>query len=296
MSDSSGDDEELQFAIEGLKISKPKKPVEPIGYQQDLEEEEDLERLEIHNYAARKQEDKVGIKDFKVISVIGKGAYGKVFLVQKHPSEKLYAMKVLKKATIIVHGASDHQLSERSILEAISHPFIVKLHFAFQTSTRLYLILTYASGGELFSFLHTEKMFNDDQARFYIAELLLGLEHLHELGIIYRDLKPENVMLDKDGHLLLTDFGLSKVAIDAQSVCGTVEFMAPEVLEERYRYGKEVDYWSLGIMLYDMVVGSPPFTGGNRKKIMENVLKKKPIFPNYITQDTRDLCTKVYSY
>lgn len=290
---SSDDEDELQFALEDLKFSKPKKDISPVGYQQDLEEEEDLELLEIHNYAANKE--KFGLKDFKVISVIGKGAYGKVFLVQKHHSEKLYAMKVLKKATIIVHGASDHHLSERSILEAISHPFIVKLHYAFQTSSRLYLILTYASGGELFSFLHTEKMFNDDQARFYIAELLLGLEHLHELGIIYRDLKPENVMLDKDGHLLLTDFGLSKVAIDAQSVCGTVEFMAPEVLEERHRYGKEVDYWSLGVMLYDMVVGSPPFTGGNRKKIMENVLKKKPIFPNYITQDTRDLCTKVFS-
>jgi ribosomal protein S6 kinase beta len=288
----SSDEDELQFAIEDLKISNPKKPVEPIGFQQDLQEEEDLELLEIHNYAS-KQEEKVGIKDFKVISVVGKGAYGKVFLVQKIKGDKLFAMKVLKKATIVVHGSSDHHLSERSILEAISHPFIVKLHFAFQSQSRLYLILTYASGGELFSFLHTEKMFNDDQARFYITELLLGLEHLHSLGIIYRDLKPENVMLDKDGHLLLTDFGLSKVALDAQTVCGTVEFMAPEVLEERNRYGKEVDYWSLGIMLYDMVVGSPPFTGSNRKKIMENVLKKKPIFPNYITQDTRDLCTKV---
>ena len=105
--------------------------------------------------------------------------------------------------------------------------------------------------------------------------------------------KPENVMLDGKGHLLLTDFGLSKVAIEGQTVCGTAEFMAPEVLDERMRYGKVVDFWSLGVMLFDMVVGSPPFTGGNRKKIMENVLKKKPVFPKYITQDTRDLCTKL---
>ena len=214
-------------------------------------------------------------------------------------------MKVLKKASLKVHQKeAENTMSERSILEAISHPFIVKLYYAFQSPSKLYLILSYAAGGELFNFLAIEKMFSDDVARFYISELLLALDHLHGLGIIYRDLKPENVMLDNVGHVKLTDFGLSKIAIDARSVCGTVEFMAPEILQERNSYDKAVDYWrfvlsfvlflfSLGIMLYDMITGSPPFTGPNRRKIMERVLTKKPIFPKYMTVTTRDLCTKL---
>ncbi|KAJ2997979.1 Microtubule-associated protein, microtubule dynamics during spindle orientation [Globomyces sp. JEL0801] len=218
----------------------------------------------------------VSLEDFAVLSVIGKGAYGQVFLVQKKVSNEYYAMKVLKKATIVLHTKdTEHTKNERSVLEEIRHPFIVKLYFAFQTPSRLYLILNYASGGELFTYLTKERMFSEDVARFYISELLLALQHLHSIGIIYRDLKPENVMLgtrscfltlpDGEGHLMLTDFGLSKVAINAQTVCGTVEFM-----------------------LYDML------TGGNRKKIMEGVLKKKPNYPKYMTSQARDLCTKVF--
>ncbi|KAJ3359685.1 Ribosomal protein S6 kinase beta-1, partial [Kappamyces sp. JEL0680] len=241
---------------------------------------------------------RVCLEDFNVISVVGKGAYGKVFLVQKKNAaadSAYYAMKVLKKATIVVHTKdAEYTMNERSILEAIKHPFIVKLFYAFQSPSKLYLILSYASGGELFTYLNKERMFTDDVCRFYVSELVLALEHLHSLGIIYRDLKPENIMLDSEGHLLLTDFGLSKVAVDAQSVCGTVEFMAPEILEERGQgYDRTVDFWSLGVMVFDMITGSPPFTGSNRKKIMEAVLKKKPVFPKYMTATTRDLCNKL---
>ncbi|KAI8898866.1 kinase-like domain-containing protein [Globomyces pollinis-pini] len=236
----------------------------------------------------------VSLEDFAVLSVIGKGAYGQVFLVQKKVSNEYYAMKVLKKATIVLHTKdTEHTKNERSVLEEIRHPFIVKLYFAFQTPSRLYLILNYASGGELFTYLTKERMFSEDVARFYISELLLALQHLHSIGIIYRDLKPENVMLDGEGHLMLTDFGLSKVAINAQTVCGTVEFMAPEIIDEKVAYTKSVDYWSMGIMLYDMLTGAPPFSGGNRKKIMEGVLKKKPNYPKYMTSQARDLCTKL---
>ncbi|KAI8926829.1 kinase-like domain-containing protein [Entophlyctis helioformis] len=206
----------------------------------------------------------------------------------------LYAMKVLRKASIVLHGKeTEHTQNERSILEAIRHPFIVKLNYAFQTPQKLYLILSYASGGELFTYLAKERMFSEDVACFYISELLLAISHLHSLGIIYRDLKPENVLLDAEGHVILTDFGLSKVAVGAITVCGTIEFMAPEVLNEKLTYGKAVDYWSLGVMLYDMLTGSPPFTGNNRKKIMEAILNKKPAFPKYITPNSRDLCTKL---
>ncbi|KAJ3176410.1 Ribosomal protein S6 kinase beta-2 [Geranomyces variabilis] len=277
--------------------------------------------LAIHDFVAEPSADaftpmgsrkpRVGLSDFHVMSVIGKGAYGKVFLVRKRPSPmasssattgnrpggELYAMKVLKKATLIVCGKdAEHTKNERGILEDVSnHPFIVSLHYAFQTNEKLYLILTYASGGELFTYLAKEKMFAEPVACFYVAELLLALEHLHGLGIIYRDLKPENVLLGADGHVQLTDFGLSKVALDARTVCGTIEFMAPEVLDDHRTegYGAAVDYWSLGVMLFDMLTGSPPFTGNNRKKIMDGILKKKVVWPKYLTVNARDLCNKL---
>lgn len=243
---------------------------------------------------------KAGLTDFEPISVIGKGAYGKVFLVRKREADQertnLYAMKVLRKASIVLHGKdAEHTKNERTILEEVRHPFIVTLHYAFQTQAKLYLILSYASGGELFTYLANEKMFSEDVARFYLAELLLALEHLHELGIIYRDLKPENVLLNATGHVLLTDFGLSKVALDARTVCGTIEFMAPEVLDDHRAegYDKMVDYWSLGVMMFDMLTGSPPFTGNNRKKIMDGILKKKIVWPKYMTAQARDLCNKL---
>lgn len=150
---------------------------------------------------------RVGLKDFELKSVIGQGAYGKVFLVQSKRSRstnKLFAMKVLRKATLVIHQKeTEHTWNERKILQAISHPFIVKLFYAFQTSFKLYLILGYAPGGELFNYLYKEKMFKEESVVFYSAELLLALQHLHSLGIIYRDLKPENVLLGNDGHILL---------------------------------------------------------------------------------------------
>ncbi|KAI8820721.1 kinase-like domain-containing protein [Fimicolochytrium jonesii] len=254
---------------------------------------------------------KVGLDDFQLVSVVGKGAYGKVFLVRKKPNPtpatstaganaktELYAMKVLKKASIVLHASgkeAEHTRNERCILEEVQHPFIVTLHYAFQTPSKLYLILSYASGGELFTYLTKEKMFAEDVACFYISELLLALEHLHSLGIIYRDLKPENVLLSAQGHILLTDFGLSKVALDAQTVCGTIEFMAPEVLDEHRTQGYEkgVDYWSLGVMLFDMLTGAPPFTGANRKKIMDGILHRKVVWPRYMTAHARDLCHRL---
>jgi p70 ribosomal S6 kinase len=232
------------------------------------------------------------IRHFDIKSVIGKGAYGKVFLVKQKGSQRLFAMKVLRKAHIILHDQKEHAMNERSILEAVSHPFIVRLHYAFQTAAKLYLILSYASGGELFTYLANERMFSEPVTVFYTAELLLALEHLHGIGIIYRDLKPENVLLNVDGHVVLTDFGLSKSALDAQTVCGTPEFMAPEVMLEQ-TYDKTVDFWSLGIMIFDMLTGSPPFTGNNRKKVMDAILHKKLVCPRYMTPYAKNLCDKL---
>merc|ERR1711997_422011 len=163
------------------------------------------------------------------------------------------------------------------------------------TKGKLYLILEYLSGGELFMHLEREGIFLEDTACFYVSEITLALEHLHRQGIIYRDLKPENILLDARGHVKLTDFGLCKESIDETSVthtfCGTIEYMAPEILT-RSGHGKAVDWWSLGALMYDMLTGSPPFTAENRKKTIEKILKGKLNLPPYLTPDARDLILK----
>ncbi|KAG1052365.1 hypothetical protein G6F46_001403 [Rhizopus delemar] len=239
---------------------------------------------------------KVTIDDFEILKLLGRGAYGKVMLCRHKESNRLYAMKVLKKASLFVHGKSaEHTKAERQILEEVRHPFIVQLFYAFQTNDRLYLILEYATGGELFTHMAAEHMFSEDVARFYLAELLLAIEHLHALGIVYRDLKPENCLLDGDGHVLLTDFGLSKVSIEGSrtnTICGTTEYMAPEILLE-VNYDRSVDFWTFGILMYEMLTGYTPFRSNNKKKTLDAILKKKLQVPYYISADAKDLLIRL---
>ncbi|GAA5806906.1 hypothetical protein MFLAVUS_000254 [Mucor flavus] len=239
---------------------------------------------------------KVSLDDFEILKLLGRGAYGKVMLCRHIESGILYAMKVLKKASLFVHAKNaEHTKAERQILEEVGHPFIVQLYYAFQTNDRLYLILEYATGGELFTHMATEHMFTEDVARFYLAELLLALEHLHGLGIVYRDLKPENCLLDGEGHVLLTDFGLSKVSLEGSrtnTVCGTAEYMAPEILME-LNYDKSVDFWTFGILMFEMLTGCTPFRCGNKKKTLDAILKKKLQIPYYISADAKDLLIRL---
>ncbi|GAA5797059.1 serine/threonine protein kinase Psk1 [Helicostylum pulchrum] len=239
---------------------------------------------------------KVSLDDFEILKLLGRGAYGKVMLCRHIESGILYAMKVLKKASLFVHSKNaEHTKAERQILEEVGHPFIVHLYYAFQTNDRLYLILEYATGGELFTHMATEHMFTEDVARFYLAELLLALEHLHGLGIVYRDLKPENCLLDGEGHVLLTDFGLSKVSLEGSrtnTVCGTAEYMAPEILME-LNYDKSVDFWTFGILMFEMLTGCTPFRCGNKKKTLDAILKKKLQIPYYISADAKDLLIRL---
>uniref|UniRef100_A0A674EKU6 non-specific serine/threonine protein kinase n=1 Tax=Salmo trutta TaxID=8032 RepID=A0A674EKU6_SALTR len=183
--------------------------------------------------------ERVGIENFELLKVLGTGAYGKVFLVRKvsgHNAGQLYAMKVLKKATIIQKAkTAEHTRTERQVLEHIRQsPFLVTLHYAFQTDTKLHLILDYVNGGELFTHLVQRVRFKEQEVALYSGEIVLALEHLHQLGIVYRDLKLENILMDSSGHIVLTDFGLSKEFDElerAYSVCGTIEYMAPEIAE-----------------------------------------------------------------
>ncbi|KAI7862609.1 kinase-like domain-containing protein [Spinellus fusiger] len=238
---------------------------------------------------------KVSKDDFENIKLLGRGAYGKVMLCRHKATQRLYAMKVLKKASLLVHAKhAEHTKAERQILEEVAHPFIVQLVYAFQTNDRLYLILEYATGGELFTHMAMENMFLEDVARFYLAELVLALEHLHGLGIVYRDLKPENVLLDGKGHVLLTDFGLSKVSLDGRTntICGTAEYMAPEILHEVH-YDKSVDWWTFGILMFEMLTGTTPFHASNKKKTLEAIKNKKLMVPYYVSGSAKDMLIKL---
>ncbi|OKL63253.1 hypothetical protein UA08_01595 [Talaromyces atroroseus] len=238
-------------------------------------------------------------RDFEQLMCLGKGTFGTVLLVRHKPTGRLYAQKQFRKASITVHRKLVEQTkTERMILESVNrHPFVVKLYYAFQDHEKLYLILEYAQGGELFTHLAAERMFSEDVAAFYMAEMVLALEHLHQnVGVVYRDLKPENCLLDSEGHLLLTDFGLSKVAVSDDDRCnsslGTIEYMAPEVIQ-RKPYGKACDWWSLGALGYDLLTGSPPFKANNHAKIQEKIVRQKLALPYYLGPDAKDLLIRL---
>lgn len=242
---------------------------------------------------------KMSASDFEPLRCLGKGTYGTVLLVRQISTGRLYAQKQFKKASLTVRTQLVEQTkTERVILESINrHPFVVKLYYAFQDLEKLYLILEYAQGGELFTRMLTERMLPEDKAAFYMAEMVLALEHLHHnVGVVYRDLKPENILLDADGHVLLTDFGLSKVAVDGNHRCrsmtGTLEYMAPEVLLQE-SYGTAVDWWSFGILGFDLLTGASPFHANNEAKIKYKILKQKLTLPFFLSPDARDLLTRL---
>lgn len=243
--------------------------------------------------------EKADPSQFELLKVLGQGSYGKVFLVRKvtgSDAGQLYAMKVLKKATLKVRDRVRSKM-ERDILAEVNHPFIVKLHYAFQTEGKLYLILDFLRGGDLFTRLSKEVMFTEEDVKFYLAELALALDHLHGLGIIYRDLKPENILLDEEGHIKITDFGLSKEAIDhdkrAYSFCGTIEYMAPEVVNRR-GHTQSADWWSFGVLMFEMLTGSLPFQGKDRKETMALILKAKLGMPQFLSAEAQSLLRALF--
>ena len=212
-------------------------------------------------------------------------------LVQKRVGNErgaLFAMKILRKSHLVKRRQIERTRTERKVLSVVNHPFIMKLHYAFQSPDKLYLVLDYCPGGELFFHLSRFRRFPERVARFYAAELLLALGHLHKRGIIYRDLKPENVLLDADGHVKLGDFGLAKAGIKhacegATSMCGTPEYMAPEVLAQQ-GHGFCVDYWGLGMLVYEMMTGLPPWYTTDRAKLFRRLRSAPLDIPSYFSQ------------
>ncbi|NXU49827.1 KS6A3 kinase, partial [Turnix velox] len=273
---------------------------EPMG-EDDINpqnEEGNIKEIAITHHV-KEGHEKADPSQFELLKVLGQGSFGKVFLVKKisgSDARQLYAMKVLKKATLKVRDRVRTKM-ERDILAEVNHPFIVKLHYAFQTEGKLYLILDFLRGGDLFTRLSKEVMFTEDDVKFYLAELALALDHLHSLGIIYRDLKPENILLDDEGHIKLTDFGLSKESIDhekkAYSFCGTVEYMAPEVVNRR-GHTQSADWWSFGVLMFEMLTGTLPFQGKDRKETMTMILKAKLGMPQFLSPEAQSLLRMLF--
>ncbi|KAM0237717.1 hypothetical protein ACHAPO_004367 [Fusarium lateritium] len=247
----------------------------------------------IYHRAEKKQ---FGPQDFDILKLIGKGTFGQVYQVRKKDTQRIYAMKVLQKKVIVQKKEVAHTVGERNILvrTAMSDsPFIVGLKFSFQTPSELYLVTDYMSGGELFWHLQKEGRFDEKRAKFYIAELILAIQHLHNNDIVYRDLKPENILLDANGHIALCDFGLSKANLTkndtTNTFCGTTEYLAPEVLLDESGYTKMVDFWSLGVLVFEMCCGWSPFYAEDTQQMYKNIAFGKVRFPrDTLSQEGRN--------
>lgn len=286
------DDEDSEYEDEDDLI------VEKKTCFQDLQDDSELYKRSNSTTPACK------ISDFEPLKVLGQGAYGKVLLVKNKNTSKLFARKELKKASLILNTKNiERTMSERTILSKItSHQNIVKLFYALHDNSKLYLLMEYIPGGELFKYLVEEKFLTEKKTSFYIIQMSSALKFLHNFGIVYRDLKPENCMLDKDGYMILTDFGLAKKSTDddierstdnwCNSIIGTPEYCAPEVLKGE-NYGFAADWWSLGCVTYDLLTGNPPFTGNNHKIIMNKVIKEKPKYPFYVTTTSIEILNKL---
>jgi len=243
-----------------------------------------------HEDTKKKCDNFTTVEDFKYIQLIGKGGFGKVMLVSiKNETAQVFAMKVIQKEKIYKHKMTQHINNEFKIWSTIQHPFICCLHYAFQCDVNLYLVSEYHCGGSLHYHLNTLAYFSEARACFYLSEIILALTYLHTNKILYRDLKMENIIMNRSGHVALTDFGLSKTClIKTRTFCGTLEYMAPEMIR-RVAYGFSIDWWSFGILMYEMMCKKTPFRHENRDVTCYSILNETPKFPTHLSRASRSL-------
>jgi serine/threonine protein kinase len=281
--DSLGLNESKSGLITAVNTAPPSnshsKPV------QNEEKSESVGKQEVKKYC---------LDDFEVLKVVGEGSFGKVMKVKRKEDKQVLAMKMLK-----IENYPGDPFAEQKILENLNHPFIVKLFCSFQENGYLYLCMDYAEHGDLFFHLRKLERFSEEIACFYLAEIILALDYLHRNQIVYRDLKPENILLDADGHIKIGDLGLAKSGITsmggvdsegikAQTFCGTPQYLAPEILKG-VEHGFAVDWWSAGIVLYEMLTGSVPFYSDNRNEMYLQAIKGEIDFPSYVSKDASKL-------
>lgn len=232
------------------------------------------------------------LEDLEILSTIGTGTFGRVVLVREAPKE-YRALKVMAVTQVIKLKQVEHIKNEKDILASISHPFIVNMMWSHKDETFLYMLMEYVPGGELFSYLRNMGRFNNSASNFYACEIVCALDYLHLKNIVYRDLKPENLLLDRDGHLKITDFGFAKQVLDRTwTLCGTPEYLAPEIIMSK-GHNKAVDWWSLGVLIFEMLVGYPPFYADNPFGIYEKILAGKVEWPKHIDLVAKDLIKKL---
>ncbi|KAK9492725.1 hypothetical protein V1508DRAFT_133364 [Lipomyces doorenjongii] len=234
---------------------------------------------------------KIGLDDFNFLAVLGKGNFGKVMLAEAKQSKKLYAIKVLKKEYILENGEVENTRSEKRVFLIANqerHPFLLNLHSCFQTETRIYFVMEYISGGDLMWHIQKEQ-FSTPRAQFYAAEICLGLKYFHDCGVIYRDLKLDNILLTLDGHVKIADYGLCKENMwqgnTTGTFCGTPELMAPEILQDQ-KYGRAVDWWAFGVLIYQMILGQSPFRGDDEQEIFGAILRDEPLYPIHMARNS----------
>ena len=261
---------------------------------------EDLETSTINEFVDKQNDNPLGLKltfnDFEKLKVLGKGSFGEVLLVKLKANNKYYAMKILTKKQVKLRHQEVHTKAERDLMVRINCPFIVNIKFAFQDQVKLYIITEFMQGGEMFFHLHKEKRFSNEKTRFYIIEIILAIEFLHKNKMLYRDLKPENIMVDSNGHIKLTDFGLSKMIKKTKekafTICGTPQYLAPEILSDE-GYDNSVDWWSLGCVMYEMLVGKAPFRIPKGSYLSADLYKKKITIPEYVTEEAKNLISQL---
>jgi len=231
--------------------------------------------------------------DFVHGKTLGTGAFGRVKIVTHKSTGNCYALKQLKKASIIKMKQVDHLISEKNILVAVKHPFVVNMFGTFHDPRYVFILLEYVPGGEFFTHLRKAGRFDNDTSRFFAGGIASIFDYCHNKSIIYRDLKPENILLTADGYLKLTDFGFAKVIEHrTYTLCGTPEYIAPEVLLNK-GHGKAVDWWTLGILIYEMIVGYPPFVDEDPMGIYQKILSGKIVFPKLFDKYAKDLVKKL---
>uniref|UniRef100_A0A0X3Q197 cAMP-dependent protein kinase n=1 Tax=Schistocephalus solidus TaxID=70667 RepID=A0A0X3Q197_SCHSO len=239
------------------------------------------------------EKDDTKLNDFSIVKTIGTGSFGRVVLGEHVASGKFYAIKILHKAKIVRLKQVEHTLNEKRILETISFPFIVDMQFHFKDNSNLYMALEFVNGGELFSLIRKEGKFKEDTARFYGSQVILAIEYLHSIDIAYRDLKPENLLIDNSGYLKLTDFGFAKMVRGRTwTLCGTPEYLAPEIILSK-GYGRAVDWWAVGVLIFEMIAGYPPFFADQPIQVYEKIVAGKLRFPFFMSLDARNLLSNL---
>eukprot|EP00916_Digyalum_oweni_P001797 GHVL01003462.1.p1 GENE.GHVL01003462.1~~GHVL01003462.1.p1 ORF type:complete len:307 (-),score=20.58 GHVL01003462.1:164-1084(-) len=238
------------------------------------------------------------IEDFDLRATVGTGTFGRVRVVKIKgcPDRTPLALKILKKSEVIRLKQVEHVKDEREILSTVEHPFVINMLASFQDEKRLFILMEYVNGGELFSYLRRESRLPNESAKFYAAEIILAFQFLHGLNIVYRDLKPENLLLDAGGHIKITDFGFAKVVEDRTwTLCGTPEYLAPEIIQSK-GHGKSVDWWALGILIFEMLAGFPPFYDENPFGIYQKVLAGRVEYPRYFDARAKDLIKRLLTH